>query len=92
MRLNISKLAAEKLTSSLDSYIFNYIYILTTAIITLARKSLGIFISKHRAHCSHNLRGHKIFGSDKLNVFSLSLQLECHCIGNLAVGFCNFCY
>ena len=73
MGLNICILRAEKLARSFDCNVFNYINILATAVITLAGKSLGIFIREHAAHSRHNLRRNKVFGGDELDIFSLAL-------------------
>ena len=56
MWLNVSVLSTEKLAGSFNSYILDNVNALTAAIISLARISLSILISKHRTHCRHNGR------------------------------------
>ncbi len=49
MGLHIGMLRAKKLLSALSCQILHHVHILTTAIITLARVTLGIFIGQHTA-------------------------------------------
>ena len=74
--------------------LFNFIYILTAAIISavvssrsITRIALGIFISQATTHCFQNIIAYKILACNKLNIFFLAFFFCCNQIKNFFVQF-----
>ena len=54
MRLNVRKLSAIQLASTITRKILDNINLLATAIIALARQAFCILVRKNAAHCLHH--------------------------------------
>ena len=63
----------EKLTRTLTGNFFNYINALTTAVVSLSRITLGIFVCEQAAHCSHNCRRNQILAGDQFQIPTLAI-------------------
>ena len=87
VRLHVGPLCIEDLFQSLDSDRLALIHYLATAIITLARVTLGILVGQAAAHGLHHLVADKILGSDQLNAFQLTLVLLLNDVKNNVVSF-----
>ena len=89
VRLNVGAVRAEELFCALDSEIFNDVNKFAAAVITLAGITLGVFVGQHAAHCRHNGGGDEVLRGDKLDVASLSAELEIHGVRHFRVILCD---
>ena len=85
MWLNIGMLSAEELLGSLSGNVLHHVDTLAAAIVSLARITLGIFVSKNCSHGSHNCRGDDILRGDELDISLLTLELKLHGFAHLRV-------
>src|SRR5262245_4656992 len=76
MRLYVRELAAEQPGYTLDRDPLDEVDILAAAVIALARKSFGIFVGQHRALRFQNRARDDVFGSNQLDLVTLTPQLE----------------
>ncbi|MNI48833.1 hypothetical protein D3C73_1034170 [compost metagenome] len=78
VRLHIGMIGTEELLGTVTGQILHDIHIFTTAIIPFARIAFGIFIREHRTHRFHYSFADDILRGNKLNIGTLTAQLQSH--------------
>ncbi|MNN49902.1 hypothetical protein D3C81_1644570 [compost metagenome] len=78
MRLDIGMISAEQLLGTVTGKVLYDIDIFTAAIVAFARITFSIFIRKNRTHRFHYSFTDDILRSNKLNVGTLTAQLQSH--------------
>ena len=86
MRLNICIFCTKKLLSTINSQLLYHIYMLTATIVTLARITLCILISKDTALSCHNCSADNIFRCNQLQLIALTMKLLCQYLLNLRIN------
>ncbi|MNC22806.1 hypothetical protein D3C75_708130 [compost metagenome] len=96
MRLDIGMISAEQLLGTVTGKVLYDIDIFTAAIVAFARITFSIFIRKNRTHRFHYSFTDDILRSNKLNVGTLTVQLQSHrfqyCRVTLAQLFHDFLF
>ena len=87
VRLNVGILCTEQLADAVDSQLLYLVNHLASAIIAVARITLGVFIGKIAAHGFHHLVANKVLTGNQLNAFQLALMLLLNQLENLIVSF-----
>ncbi len=72
MRLNVDPVGIKQFLCSFAGEVFNFIYMLTTTVISFAGIAFGIFIGQNCAHRRNGSSRHKIFRGDQLKIIVLS--------------------
>ena len=76
--LHIGMLRAKEFDGPLNGQVLDLVHILAAAIVSGAGIALGVFIGQMAAHGLHHRGGHKVLGSDQLNMVLLTGQLTHH--------------
>ena len=78
MGLHVGIVTAEELLGPLDGDVLHHVHALAAAVVTLSGITLGVLVGEHAAHGHHNGLGNDVFGSDELQISSLSGKLSLH--------------
>ena len=85
VRLYVRELCAEQLLCALNCDILDDINVLAAAVVALPGVALGVLVGEYAAHSCHYSRGNDVLAGDKLQISLLALQLQVHCVSDLAV-------
>ena len=86
MRLHIRMIGAEELPGAIARQVFDHVRVFATAIVALARITLGILVGKNRAYRFKHGFAHEILRGDHLQPFMLAVNLTIDGRGNLRVS------
>ena len=89
MGLNICMFRTKELFDTITGKIFNLVNAFTTAVVTLSGVAFCIFVGEMAAHCRHNGGRDEVLRGDKLDVASLSAELEIHGVRHFRVILCD---
>ena len=92
VRLHVGILCSEEFLDSLDGECLNFVNDLATAVISLSRVTLSVFVRKPRTHCLHHLVADEVFRCDKFHTLELTLVFSLDQIENLLVFFHMYKY
>ena len=73
MRLHISGISTEQLFGPIDGQLLGHIHVFTTAVITLARVTFGVFVGELRALRLHHCGRGVIFAGNQFDMVLLTL-------------------
>ena len=76
--LNVGEIGAIQFFEPVNTQLLNNVDKFTTAVITLARVTLGVFVGQDRALESHDRRTGVVFRGDQLNVLFLPMRFLQH--------------
>ena len=85
MRLHVGIIGAKERLGALDGECFHDINMLATAVVALARITLGVLVGQATALRFHHARTGVILGSDQLDVRFLALRLATNGGGQLII-------
>ncbi len=85
VRLHVRRLGAEDLPDAVDRELLGDVDVLATAVVALARITLGVLVGHLAALRRHHRRTRVVFRRDQLDVFFLPAVLELHGVPQLRV-------
>ena len=85
--LHVGPLCSEEFLGTLDGEVLSLVNNLATAVVTLCRVSLGIFVCEARAHGAHHLVTHEVLAGDKFDAATLAQMLTVNDVKDFVVSF-----
>jgi hypothetical protein len=83
--LNIGVRSAKELFGTVDGQLLGLVDHLASAIPTLARITLGVFVGQHRPLRLHHRRAGEVLAGNELDVFLLPQSFAAKRVGNLGI-------
>src|SRR5574344_985461 len=91
--LHVGILSSEEFAYTVDGELLHLVNHTASAIVALARITLGILVGEVRTHSLHHLVTDKILRSNQFHAFQLALVLFLDKVKNLLISFhFFFCY
>ncbi|MNW57455.1 hypothetical protein D3C74_352640 [compost metagenome] len=78
VRLNIHVFCSEQFFGTITRNVFNYVHMLTTAIVTFTWIAFSVLVGQYRSQCFDYCFTHDVLGCNQFDVVLLTFQFKIH--------------